>query len=174
LNGFKSGIGKTLKGIGALFGGIAVGRTIKDFVQTAARTETLAVAMNSVARASGYATAAVNEHKKAVMDMGIAEQESMQILTRFMQAQLDTADAAKLARVAQDAAVIANMNSSEAAEQMTEAIAKQRPVLLSQFGMTKNLNEIYKEYAARLGKQLLNSLQQRKNKLCLITSYQKG
>ncbi|HHV42725.1 MAG TPA: hypothetical protein GXX72_07800 [Clostridiaceae bacterium] len=152
LNGFKSGIGKTLKGIGALFGGIAVGRTIKDFVQTAARTETLAVAMNSVARASGYATAAVNEHKKAVMDMGIAEQESMQILTRFMQAQLDTADAAKLARVAQDAAVIANMNSSEAAEQMTEAIAKQRPVLLSQFGMTKNLNEIYKEYAARLGK----------------------
>ncbi len=152
LNGFKSGIGKTLKGIGALFGGIAVGRTIKDFVQTAARTETMAVAMNSVARASGYATAAVNEHKKAVMDMGIAEQESMQILTRFMQAQLDTADASKLARVAQDAAVIANMNSSEAAEQMTEAIAKQRPVLLSQFGMTKNLNEIYKEYGASLGK----------------------
>ncbi len=152
LNGFKSGIGKTLKGVTALFGGIAVGRTIKDFVQTAARTETLAVAMNSVARASGYATAAVNEHKKAVMDMGIAEQESMQILTRFMQAQLDTADAAKLARVAQDAAVIANMNSSEAAEQMTEAIAKQRPVLLSQFGMTKNLNEIYKEYGATVGK----------------------
>lgn len=152
LDGFKSGIGKTLKGVTALFGGIAVGRTIKDFVQTAARTETLAVAMNSVARASGYATAAVNEHKKAVMDMGIAEQESMQILTRFMQAQLDTADASRLARVAQDAAVIANMNSSEAAEQMTEAIAKQRPILLSQFGMTRNLNEIYKEYGATLGK----------------------
>lgn len=152
INNFKSGIGKTLKGVGALFGGIALGKTIKDFVSTAARTETLGVAMNSVARASGYATDVLNEHKKAVMDMGIAEQESMQILTRFMQAQLDTADASKLARVAQDAAVIANMNSSEAAEQMTEAIAKQRPILLSQFGMTKNLNEIYKEYAATLGK----------------------
>lgn len=152
INNFKSGIGKTLKGVGALFGGIALGKTIKDFVSTAARTETLGVAMNSVARASGYATDVLNEHKKAVMDMGIAEQESMQILTRFMQAQLDTADASKLARVAQDAAVIANMNSSEAAEQMTEAIAKQRPVLLSQFGMTKNLNEIYKEYGTSLGK----------------------
>lgn len=160
LNGFKTGIGNTLKGVGALFGGIAVGRTVKDFVSTAMRTETMAVAMNSVARASGYATSALSEHKKAVMDMGIAEQESMQILTRFMQAQLDTAEASRLARVAQDAAVIANMNSSEAAEQMTEAIAKQRPELLSAFGMTKNMNEIYKDFAKTIGKttkQLTNA-----------------
>ena len=149
---FKTTIGKTLKGLGLAFSGVAVGKLVTDFTKTAMRTEVLDVAMKSVARASGYATQALQEHRKAVMDMGIAEQEASQILTRFMQAQLDTADAAKLARVAQDAAVIAGMDSSQAAEQMTEAIAKQRPILLSAFGMTKNMNEIYKDHAKTLGK----------------------
>ena len=130
----------------------SLGGAITDFINTAARTEVLDVAMKSVARASGYSTQALQEHRKAVMDLGIAEQEATQILTRFMQAQLDTADAAKLARVAQDAAVISGTNSSQAAEQMTEAIAKQRPELLSAFGMTRNMNEIYKDYAGTVGK----------------------
>jgi phage-related protein len=139
-------------GIGVMQGFRSLGGAVTDFINTAARTEVLDVAMKSVARASGYATQALQEHRKAVMDMGIAEQEASQILTRFMQAQLDTADAAKLARVAQDAAVIAGYNSSQAAEQMTEAIAKQRPELLSAFGMTRNMNEIYNDYAKTVGK----------------------
>ena len=139
-------------GIGIMQGFRSLGGAITDFVNTAARTEVLDIAMQSVARSSGYAIAALNEQRKAVMELGIAEQEASQILTRFMQAQLDTADAAKLARVAQDAAVISGMNSSQAAEQMTEAIAKQRPELLSAFGMTRNMNEIYKDYAGTVGK----------------------
>ena len=151
MNHFKSGMGKVLKGVAGLFGGLALGGLAKDFANTAMRTETLEVAMLSVGRASGYAAKELDDAKKAIRDKGIAEQESMQILTRFMQAQLDVADASKLARVAQDAAVIANVNSSEAAEQMTEAIAKQRPELLSAFGMTKNLNVVLSEYASTLG-----------------------
>jgi hypothetical protein len=146
-NAFSFGIG-----IGLVQGFRSLGDAITDFVNTAARTEVLDIAMQSVARSSGYAIAALNEQRKAVMELGIAEQEASQILTRFMQAQLDTADAAKLARVAQDAAVISGMNSSQAAEQMTEAIAKQRPELLSAFGMTRNMNEIYKDYAGTVGK----------------------
>ena len=152
LSAWQKNIGKTLKGIGAILGGLAAGKIAKDFVTTAMRTEVLDVAMRSVAKSSGYAIQALQEHRKAVMEMGIAEQEATQILTRFMQAQLDTAYAAKLARVAQDAAVIANMNSSEAAEQMTEAIAKLRPELLSAFGFTRNLNDIYSDYAKTVGK----------------------
>ncbi len=152
ISAWQKSIGKTLKGLGAILGGIAAGKIAKDFVTTAMRTEVLDVAMRSVAKSSGYAIQALQEHRKAVMEMGIAEQEATQILTRFMQAQLDTAYAAKVARVAQDAAVIANMNSSEAAEQMTEAIAKLRPELLSAFGFTRNLNDIYSDYAKTVGK----------------------
>ena len=139
-------------GIGVMQGFRSLGGAITDFINTAARTEVLDIAMKSVARSSGYAIGALEQQRKAVMELGIAEQEATQILTRFMQAQLDTADAAKLARVAQDAAVIAGYNSSQAAEQMTEAIAKQRPELLSAFGMTRNMNEIYKDYAVTVGK----------------------
>ena len=82
-------------GIGLMSGFRSLGGAITDFVNTAARTEVLNVAMLSVARSSGYMTSAVEDSKRAIMDMGIAEQEASQILTRFMQAQLDTADAAK-------------------------------------------------------------------------------
>ena len=102
ISAWQKSIGKTLKGLGAILGGIAAGKIAKDFVTTAMRTEVLDVAMRSVAKSSGYAIQALQEHRKAVMEMGIAEQEATQILTRFMQAQLDTADAAKLARVAQE------------------------------------------------------------------------
>ena len=152
LGGIFKGAFSFALGIGVIQGFRSLGGAITDFVNTAARTEVLDIAMQSVARSSGYAIAALNEQRKAVMELGIAEQEASQILTRFMQAQLDTADAAKLARVAQDAAVIAGYNSSQAAEQMTEAIAKQRPELLSAFGMTRNMNDIYKDYAATVGK----------------------
>ncbi len=86
------------------------------------------------------------------MALGIAEQEATKMMTRFMQANLDTADAAKLARVAQDAGTIAGINSSEATEKITDAISRLHPVLLANFGFTRNLNDIYKDYANVTGK----------------------
>ncbi|MDQ7794154.1 MAG: hypothetical protein RDU89_07040 [bacterium] len=156
LGGTLSGIMKNAfsfsLGLGLVQGFRSLSGAVTDFVNTAARTDVLNIAMQSVARSSGYAVDALSEHKQAVMEKGIAEQEATQILTRFMQAQLDTVDAARLARVAQDAAVIAGFNSSQAAEQMTEAIAKQRPELLSAFGMTRNMNDIYADYGRTVGR----------------------
>jgi hypothetical protein len=139
-------------GIGVIQGFRSLGDAITDFVNTAARTEVLDVAMMAVAKATGTSTREIRAQEEALRDLGIAKQEAKQMLTRFMQAELDVADVTKLARVAQDAAVIAGYNSSQAAEQMTEAIAKQRPELLSAFGFTKNLNEIYNDYAKTVNK----------------------
>jgi hypothetical protein len=161
-NAFSFGIG-----IGIMQGFRSLGGAITDFINTAARTEVLDIAMKSVARSSGYAIGALEQQRKAVMELGIAEQEATQILTRFMQAQLDVADAAKLARVAQDAAVISGTNSSQAAEQMTEAIAKQRPMLLAQFGMMAGIEEMYSEYAKTVGKSA-NELTQAEKKQAML------
>ena len=139
-------------GVGIFQGFRSLGGAITDFVNTAARTEVLDVAMMAVARSTRHTTAEIREQEEALRDLGIAKQEAKQMLTRFMQAQIDVADVTKLARVAQDAAVIAGYNSSEAAQQMTEAIAKQRPELLSAFGFTRNLNDIYNDYAKTVGK----------------------
>ena len=152
LGGIFKGAFSFALGMGLVSGFRSLAGAVTDFVNTAARTETLNVAFQAVAKSSGYAAGALKEQKNAVMDLGIAEQEATQILTRFMQAQLDTAQASKLARVAQDAAVISGGNSSEAAEQMTEAIAKQQPRLLAQFGMMAGLDEMYGNYAKTVGK----------------------
>ncbi|GEM_PF-2176979 len=152
LSGILKGAFSFTLGIGLLQGIKSFSGLAKDAVLTAGRTETLDVALQAVARSTGTSIAALFQQRDALMDLGIAEQEASQMLTRFMQAQVDTADAAKLARVAQDAAVVAGENSSEAAAKMTEAIAKQRPELLSAYGMTRNLNDIYNDYAKTLGK----------------------
>ena len=152
LSVWQAGINKTLAGIGLILGGITLGSFVKDLLQTAAKTETLNVAMAAVAHSTGTSAEALREHKKAVMELGIAEQEATQIMTRFMQSQLNVADAAKVVRVAQDAGTIAGMNSSEAANQMVEAIAKLQPRLLTSFGFTASLNDIYGAYAKTVGK----------------------
>lgn len=156
LGGTLSGILKNAfsftLGMGLFQGVKSLGGLAKDFVLTAGKTETLDVALQAVARSTGTSVRALLQERNALMDLGIAEQEASQILTRFMQAQIDTADAAKLARVAQDSAVVAGENSSQAAAKMTEAIAKQRPELLSAYGMTRNLNDIFGDYAKTIGK----------------------
>ena len=139
-------------GLGLVHGFKTVGGMLTSLITTAAKTETLDVAMQAVARSSGYPIPVLQQQRKEVMALGIAEQEATQTMTRFMQAQLDTADASRTARVAQDAGTVASMNSSEALAQMTEAIAKLRPELLTAFGFTRNLNDIYKDYAGTVGK----------------------
>src|SRR5690606_6058881 len=87
-NIFKSAFSFTL-GMG-LFQGLQAGTgMLKDFIVTAMQSETYEVAMEAVARATGTSTDALKQQKKAVMDLGIAGQEATQILTRFMQSQLD-------------------------------------------------------------------------------------
>ena len=152
MTAFKKGISKTMLGIGAVLGGLSLGSLVKDILQTSAKTETLNVAMAAVANSTGTSLDILKDYKKSVMALGIAEQEATQIMTRFMQSQLRVADAAKVVRVAQDAGTIAGMNSSEAAEQMVEAIAKLQPRLLTAFGFTSSLNDIYGAYAKTVGK----------------------
>ena len=139
----------TLIGMGG--GALGAGALIRDFFMTAGRTETLNIAMESVARSTNTPLEELIKQRQNVMNLGIAEQEASQVMTRFMQGNLDIAQAAKVARVAQNAAVIAGVNSSEATETIVEAIAKLSPELLTAFGMTKNMNDIFSEHAKRIG-----------------------
>lgn len=125
---------------------------VSKFTMTAARTETLGIAMEAVAKATGTSIDVLKEQERALNDQGIATQEARQILTGFMQSQLDVADASKVSRVAQDLAVIANQNSSQAAETLTRAISSQSGMLLRQYGITKTANQIFEEYAGTVGK----------------------
>jgi hypothetical protein len=132
--------------------GIAAGGVIIKAANTAARTETLGVAMDAVAKATGTSTQLLKEQEETLKKQGITTQEARTTLTRFMQSQLDVADASKVARVAQDLAVIAGENSSTTTAKLTDAIANQNVLMLRQFGIVASSTDIFNEYAATIGK----------------------
>lgn len=151
-----NGLGSTIKSFGAILGVALSAKVVIDFLKnvtmTAARTETLGVAMYAVAKATNTSTEELEKQEKILKKQGITTQESRSILTLFMQSQLDVADAAKIARVAQDLAVIGGENSSETARNLTEAIANQNVQSLKQYGIILNSTDVFEQYAKTLGK----------------------
>jgi phage-related protein len=157
LKGLDGAFRDAEKGSKAFLGGVlalgaAAGGLIAKTTLTAARTETLGIAMNAIAKATGTSTDELAKQEKILKEQGIATQEARQILSLFMQSQLDVAEASKVARVAQDLAVISGENSSQTANILTQAIVTQSAELLRQFGITKTSVQIFEEYGATIGK----------------------
>ena len=125
---------------------------VKDATMVAARTQVLGTVVREVGRGAGYSAEYLDQLTERIKALGITTQSARVTITRFIQSNLDLADAAKLARVAQDLAVISGQNSSQAMETITQAIAAQFPRLLRQFGIVTDLTEIYDAQAKTLGK----------------------
>lgn len=133
--------------------GVGLGALLYSTGKTAARTETMGVAMEAVAKATGTSMELIKEQEEALKKQGITTQASRNTLTKFMQSQLDVADASKVARIAQDLAVISGENSSQTTDRLTQAIASMNPELLRQVGIVKNMNEVFSEYGEKIGKE---------------------
>lgn len=138
------------KAIGAMVEGL---NQVSEATKVAARIEVLGGVMQFTGQQAGYTAEQLDKGVLALRAQGIAQQEAFGLQQRFIQANLDIALATDIATVAQDAAVIAGVNSSEAALGLTDAIVKQRPILLKQFGIITDLDTIYNKAAESLGKK---------------------
>ena len=158
-----SGVLGTVKGaMGALtavyaaFMAIDAVRGLKQFMdaslQVAMRNETLAVSLQVVGKNAGYSAEQINYATSAVKAQGITSQAAMQSLLRMAQANIEFADAAGLARIAQDAAVIGNINSSEAFERMIYGIQSGQVEVLKTIGINVTFEQSYRDMAKQLGK----------------------
>ncbi len=121
----------------------------------AARTETLAIVTNQMAKANNLNAQAVQGVVKAVREQGITTQESYQTVTKMIQAQLDLSKATTIARMAQDAAVIANINSSEALAGIIHGITTRQTDVLRTYGIIVDFESAYAKAAKGLGRELL-------------------
>lgn len=121
---------------------------------TAARTEVLDVVLKRVGMTAGHSFAYLKRLEGEIKDLGITTQVSRLILIRLMQTNLDLSYATKIATAAQNLAIIAGQNTAQAAETLTRAVAAQRPILLKQFGIMTNLNDIYAKQAKLLNKSV--------------------
>lgn len=140
---------------GALAGLFAVNRVrawITESTKLAARYETLGVTLQQVGQNAGYSADELERSAKALQDGGISMLESRSAAARLISAQIDLAHATDLARIAQDAAVIGNINSSDAFGRMIAGIASGQVEVLRTIGLNVNFQRSYEKLAAQLGK----------------------
>jgi predicted nucleic acid-binding Zn-ribbon protein len=141
----------TMMGVGLTAVGAAGTLFLTKSTTLAARVETLGVVMRQVGKVAGYSAKEMEEFEAAVIKQGITTQVARTSLVQMAQSQVDLANATKLARIAQDAAVIAGTNSSEAFKKMNWALSTLNPILLKHMGLAVNLEAEYKIYAEAQG-----------------------
>ena len=141
------------KALGTALAGVAAAglALLTSATLTAARTQVLGTVLHQVGKNAGYSASSLDATVETIKRLGITTQEARTAVVRFIQSELDMADAAKLARAAQDLAVIAGQNSSQAYTTLTQAIVAQETMLLRQYGIVKGLTDIYGDYAKKHG-----------------------
>jgi len=124
----------------------------KQSFAVAASASELEQAMGAIEGSMGLAGGSIQEAALAVRNKGIEMAEAQRIAITFAQSNLDLAQAADVARAAQDLAVLSQSNSTETAMRLTYAIQTGNSQLLRSVGINKYASEAYADYAATLGK----------------------
>lgn len=124
---------------------------VKDSALLAARYQTMGVVMRIAGNNAGYTMAEMEKLSKTLEKSGISMLQSRNVLTQLATAQIDLAKASELGRAAQNLAVVANINSSEALGRMVQAIQSAEVEILRTMGMNVSWEAAYKKMAAQIG-----------------------
>ncbi len=129
---------------------------IKAYAQEAtmltARLETMNIVLGIIGKNAGYSSGEMKDYVEQVKKMGITTDAAQNSLTKMAQANLNLSSAARLARVAQDAAVIGNTNSSAAFERLVYGIKTAQTEVLRTIGINVSFESSYARYAASINK----------------------
>jgi hypothetical protein len=149
-------------------------QVVKDIADTAARAETLGVVLHSIAKNAGIARGSIDDVDKQVQKLGITASASRESLSKFIQAGLNVSDAPKLARAAQDLAVIAGENSSVTFSRLITNIQQRDTLGLRFMGLVLDMNKAETDYARTLGKTTQSLSEQEKQQAVLNAVLEKS
>ena len=120
----------------------------KESFNAAARVEELDISMRAIGKSTGKGYKEIKAAAKAIKDMGIESASASQMAIQFAQNNLDLASASKVARVAQDLAVVAGLNSTDTMNRLVQGILRGETELLKSAGIAKSAGQAYAEFAA--------------------------
>lgn len=143
---------------------------IKDLAETAARTETLGVTLGVVGRTAGYSKDQLAAYEKELVKLGITSQVARDSLTKLIQSGIELSavnergvtTAARLARSAQDLAVVTGENSSDTLQRLITNISQMDTVGLRYQGIVVNTEAAQAKFAQSIGKSVEQLTQQQK------------
>lgn len=141
---------RSLQYLGAGFAGMKIASLIKQTVELGARYQELGIGLARVAANVGASAAQVSALESALRKTGISAIQSRQSIMSMIQANMDLTQATKLARVAQDAAVVGQLNSSDALQRIIYGLQTAQPEMLRTLGLTVNFEQAYAKLAAQL------------------------
>lgn len=147
---------------------------LKEVTVLAGRVDTLGIVLNNVGTISGYTRGTLSNLEQQIKSLGITTQAARQSMVLLAQGEIDLSNAAKLSRIAQDAAVIAGINSSEAFERLVVAIQRTNTWMLRNLGIMINLHNVYREYAVTSGRVSTTLSTNEKQQLLLNEVLKKG
>lgn len=124
---------------------------VKDSAMMAARFETMGIVMKIAGNNAGYTREQTEKYSKALQEQGISMMQSRDAIVQLATANIDLAKASDLGRAAQDLAVVAGINSSEAMERMIQGIKSGEQEILKTMGMQVSWEASYKKLAAQIG-----------------------
>ena len=124
-----------LAALGLAVSALVLAKLAASATLLAARYETLGVVMNQLGRNVGKTASQMAALEKSLQETGISAIEARNNIARMVGAQLDLADATDLARIAQDAAVIAGIDSSAAFERLVTGISTGQVRILRTMGL---------------------------------------
>ena len=144
-------LARGIRQLAAVFATFKLTQATKDMTTLAARIETLDVVLQAVGANVGLSKRQVESYAEGVKAMGITTQEAKNTVIQLIQAQIDLEQSSKLARLAQDAAVIGNTNSSDALARLVFGIKTAQVEVLRTIGLNVSFERSYATLAKELG-----------------------
>lgn len=170
LNAVKTAAAAAAVGIASL----KVGSLVVETASLSQRYQELGIILDVAGRNAGVSAVEIDKTTEAVRKSGITMLQSRQAVTSLIKENINLSEATKLARVAQDAAVVAQINSSEALDRLIYGLSTAQIEVLKTMGLTVNFERAYKNMAGQLGKTTDELTDQERMQARLNTVYESG
>lgn len=154
-----SALGGAFSRLGAIMAGMELYEAAKNTVMLAARYETLGATLGVMGSNVGKTSEEMAGFQRSLEETGISAIKARSALQIMAAAQLELKDASNLGRVAQDAATLAGINSSDAFNNLVRGITTGEVRIIRHMGIMANFTSALKNYADANGKtvQQLNA-----------------